>query len=109
MRLIPGRGTKISHAKGQLRLCAATAGSPATARKPGHFNKISRTPQLRPDTAKTKIIFFLNSIPHLHSTYDPSDSGLFLWPSPGLFASEHLSVDIRVIDLFIYYLTLEEL
>ena len=82
---------------------------PATTRKPGHFNKIFRVPQLRPDTAKTKIIFFLNSIPHLHSTHDPSDSGLFLWPSPGLFSSEHLSVDIRVIDLFIYYLTLEEL
>ena len=69
--LIPGWRTKILHAKGQLNLCAATTEPPATTRKPGHFNKISRMPQLRPDTAKTDFFFF-NSIPHLHSTHHPS-------------------------------------
>ena len=32
--LIPGRGTKTSHAKRQLSLCAATAEPPAANRKP---------------------------------------------------------------------------
>ena len=64
---IPGRGTKIPHAEGQLSPCAATteptcsrARAPrlersphaATREKPAHRNERSHMPQLRPYAAK---------------------------------------------------------
>ena len=55
---IPGRGTKIPHAVGQLSPCAATT-EPAHSRasapqleKPACCKERSRVPQLRPDAAK---------------------------------------------------------
>ena len=45
---IPGQGTKIQHAAGQLSLCATTR------EKPAHHNETSRRPQLRPNVAKNK-------------------------------------------------------
>ena len=45
MGLIPGQGTKIPHAVGQLSPCAATT-------EPADHNQKARVPQLRPDTAK---------------------------------------------------------
>ena len=56
---LPGRGTKIPHATGQLSLCAATtepacsrAHVPQLERSPMCCNERSRVPQLRPDAAK---------------------------------------------------------
>ena len=51
--LIPGQGTKIPYAMGQLSPRAATREKPTHHNKePTHRNERSRTPQLRHDTAK---------------------------------------------------------
>ena len=50
---IPGGGTKIPHATGQLSLHTTTR------EKPVHSNKEARVTQLRPDTAKKKKLLAL--------------------------------------------------